>query len=65
MDHGLGVGEVVIFEGFLEAEAVLEVGVYGHFGEAGIVGFDVCFVEDVPDHAYCEVGLPAGFGVCY
>lgn len=51
VDHGLAEGCVFfVIEAFLDAEAVGYVWVYGHGGEADVVGGYVGFIEDIPDH---------------
>ena len=51
VDHGLAEGGVFfVIEAFLDTGAVGDVGVYGHGGEADVVGGYVGFIEDIPDH---------------
>ena len=51
VDHCLCEGCVFfVIEAFLDTGAVGDVGVYGHGGEADVVGGYVGFIEDIPDH---------------
>ena len=65
MDLGLSKDYEVFFIDFLDTEAVLDVGFYGHLGEGDIFHCYFLVLEGGPIHVEAKVWLPAGFGIYY